>query len=38
VQSKAYGQLFLESLPECTVHKGPLMNLPGMAQRWVERT
>jgi DNA polymerase-3 subunit epsilon/ATP-dependent DNA helicase DinG len=37
VQSKAYGQLFLESLPECTVHKGPLLNLPGMAQRWVAR-
>jgi DNA polymerase-3 subunit epsilon/ATP-dependent DNA helicase DinG len=37
VQSKGYGQLFLDSLPECTVHKGPLMNLPGMAQRWVER-
>ncbi len=37
VQSKSYGQLFLESLPECTIHKGPLMNLPAAAQAWVER-
>ncbi|MCX6030209.1 MAG: exonuclease domain-containing protein [Chloroflexi bacterium] len=36
VQSKGYGQLFLDSLPECTVHKGPLMNLPAAAQRWVD--
>lgn len=37
VQSKSYGRLFLESLPECTVHKGPLMNLPAAAREWVER-
>jgi DNA polymerase-3 subunit epsilon/ATP-dependent DNA helicase DinG len=37
VQSKSYGQLFLESLPECTVHRGPLMNLPSAAQRWVDK-
>jgi len=36
VQSKSYGQLFLDSLPDCTVHKGPLMNLPAAAQRWVD--
>jgi DNA polymerase-3 subunit epsilon/ATP-dependent DNA helicase DinG len=35
IQSKLYGQLFLESLPECTVHRGPLMNLPAAAQRWL---
>ena len=37
IQSKKYGQLFLDSLPECTVHRGPLMNLPSTAQRWIER-
>jgi len=36
VQSKSYGQLFLDSLPECTVHRGPLMNLPAAAQEWVD--
>ena len=35
--SKGYGKLFLESLPECTTHKGPLMNLPATAHSWVER-
>jgi hypothetical protein len=34
VTSKGYGQLFLDSLPECTVHKGPLMNLPNAAREW----
>ena len=34
--SKSYGHLFLDSLPECTVHKGPLMNLPAAAQAWVD--
>jgi DNA polymerase III epsilon subunit family exonuclease len=38
VQSKSYGRLFLDSLPECTVRKLPLMNLPAEAQRWIERT
>lgn len=37
VQSKGYGKLFLESLPECTIHKGPLMNLPAAAREWIER-
>lgn len=37
VISKSYGKLFLESLPECTVHKGPLLNLPAAAKAWVER-
>lgn len=35
ITSKGYGRLFLESLPECTVHKAPLMNLPGTAKAWV---
>jgi ATP-dependent DNA helicase DinG len=34
--SKSYGHLFLDSLPECTVHKGPLMNLPAAAKAWVD--
>jgi Rad3-related DNA helicase len=38
VQSKSYGRLFLDSLPECTVRKLPLMNLPAEAQRWIERS
>jgi Rad3-related DNA helicase len=35
VQSKKYGQLFLDSLPECTVLKAPLMNLPKAAREWL---
>lgn len=35
--TKSYGKLFLESLPECTVHKGPLMNLPAAARAWIDR-
>ena len=37
IQSKQYGQLFLDSLPECTVQRGPLVNLPSAARRWIER-
>ena len=37
ITSKGYGRLFLESLPECTLHKAPLMNLPATAKAWVER-
>lgn len=33
--TKGYGKLFLESLPECTVHQGPLMNLSAAARDWV---
>ncbi|MGC8780281.1 MAG: helicase C-terminal domain-containing protein [Anaerolineae bacterium] len=36
IQSKQYGRLFLESLPECTIHRGPLMNLPAAARQWIE--
>ena len=35
IQSKNYGQLFIDSLPDCTVHKAPLMNLPGKATEWI---
>jgi len=37
LQSKAYGQLFLDSLPECTTRRGPLAQLPPAAARWIER-
>ena len=37
VTSKSYGKLFLESLPDCTIHKGPLMNLPQAARAWMDR-
>ena len=37
ITSKSYGQLFLDSLPECTIHRGPLMNLPSAAKEWVDR-
>lgn len=36
VTSKAYGKLFLESLPECTVMEAPLMNLGPAAKKWVD--
>ncbi len=36
VISKRYGKLFLDSLPECTVHKGPLSDLPPKAARWLQ--
>ncbi|NOZ71117.1 MAG: DEAD/DEAH box helicase family protein [Chloroflexi bacterium] len=34
--SKRYGSLFLESLPDCTIQRAPLANLPGAAQRWLQ--
>ncbi len=36
VTSKGYGHLFLESLPECTVQRAPLMNLAQAAREWVD--
>ena len=33
--SKRYGQTFLNSLPECTVVKRPLADLPSAAARWL---
>jgi DNA polymerase-3 subunit epsilon/ATP-dependent DNA helicase DinG len=34
--SKRYGQAFLNSLPECTVKRGPTSNLPGEVASWLE--
>ena len=34
--SKQYGQLFLNSLPVCTQHRGPVEDLPDMAARWLD--
>ena len=36
VLTKRYGQLFLESLPDCTVQRAPLATLPGAAKRWLK--
>jgi ATP-dependent DNA helicase DinG len=35
VITKRYGQLFLESLPDCTVQKAPLGSLAGAAKGWL---
>jgi DNA polymerase-3 subunit epsilon/ATP-dependent DNA helicase DinG len=35
VITKRYGQLFLESLPDCTVQKAPLGTLAGAAKKWL---
>ena len=35
VLTKRYGQLFLESLPECTVQRAPLSSLAGAARKWL---
>jgi ATP-dependent DNA helicase DinG len=36
VITKRYGQLFLESLPDCTVQKAPLASLAGAAKGWLQ--
>ncbi len=36
VLSKSYGQTFLDSLPNCTVHRGLVNGLPEKAVRWIE--
>jgi ATP-dependent DNA helicase DinG len=36
VISKRYGQVFLDSLPGCTVQRGPMANLLRMAKGWLE--
>jgi DNA polymerase-3 subunit epsilon/ATP-dependent DNA helicase DinG len=36
VLTKSYGQSFLNSLPECTVKRGPLADLPSEAARWID--
>nr|RPI78295.1 MAG: hypothetical protein EHM41_25530 [Chloroflexota bacterium] len=35
VKSKRYGQLFIDSLPECSVKEGPLSALPRTAAQWL---
>lgn len=34
--SKRYGSIFLESLPHCTMHRGPLADLPATAMHWLQ--
>ncbi len=34
--TKAYGRMFLESLPACTVRRAPLAELPGAARLWID--
>jgi DNA polymerase-3 subunit epsilon/ATP-dependent DNA helicase DinG len=36
VLTKSYGQSFLNSLPECTVKRGLLADLPAEAARWID--
>ncbi len=35
VQTKQYGRLFIESLPQCTMHVGPLHELPKLTEQWL---
>ena len=35
ILSKRYGRAFVDSLPQCTVHLGKLMDLPKTAARWL---
>jgi DNA polymerase-3 subunit epsilon/ATP-dependent DNA helicase DinG len=35
ILTKRYGHLFIDSLPTCTIRKGPLSSLPTAAQRWL---
>jgi len=37
VRSKAYGQSFLNSLPNCTFYEGPISSLPEKALLWLRR-
>jgi len=36
VITKRYGQAFLDSLPVCTVRRGPLADLPRLAAAWID--
>lgn len=36
VLSKSYGQVFLDSLPSVTEHRGSVANLPAMAENWID--
>jgi len=35
ILTKKYGKLFIESLPECKLKIGPMSDLPGIAQKWL---
>jgi DNA polymerase-3 subunit epsilon/ATP-dependent DNA helicase DinG len=35
ILSKTYGKAFIESLPPCKVHVGPLNELPAITTRWL---
>jgi DNA polymerase-3 subunit epsilon/ATP-dependent DNA helicase DinG len=35
VLTKSYGRAFIESLPTCTAHTGPLAGLPKLAAQWL---
>jgi DNA polymerase-3 subunit epsilon/ATP-dependent DNA helicase DinG len=37
ILSKAYGQLFVESLPPCSTVRGSLTALPEQAELWIEK-
>jgi len=37
VGTKFYGQAFLDSLPECTIRRGPIAQLPQVAREWLDR-
>jgi len=36
VLSKSYGQAFIDSLPSVTEHRGPVANLPELAENWID--
>ncbi len=36
VKTKRYGQLFLDSLPDCTIKTSSLANLPQLALQWLQ--
>jgi len=38
ILSKSYGAFFLDSLPECTVCRGSLKDLPAKAAAWIENS
>jgi ATP-dependent DNA helicase DinG len=37
VQTKRYGQMFMDSLPSCTVVYGPMAELPRQAALWIDQ-
>jgi DNA polymerase-3 subunit epsilon/ATP-dependent DNA helicase DinG len=36
ILTKSYGRAFLDSLPACTVRRGPIASLPAVAARWID--